>query len=341
MKSVLYQILCMAILFNFLFLGVACKNAGVDPPPPSGPDTTTHDFLWSADTIGTFQSSLRDAWGTDANNVYAVGFVHLPNRPLPTNIMHWNGTQWEPIDFSEGGLLGIHGFASSDIWVVGEWGVQNALISHWDGTQWRVWRLQQYPNLIAVWGTSSGNVFACGASGTILHYDGSAWTSMNTGTTHTLYGIFGIQNDVYAVGGDPSTGIGVVLKYRGGSWKIIYERPYNPDSLSGRVSAVWGAAIDRFYIDTFEGHDSTWQRLQVPDDNTYIENTFGTQNNNIFMVGHFGLIIHFSGRSWWRYDQIFRKPGEDVLFGVWCDTRSAFVVGRTNGARAIVFRGKR
>jgi hypothetical protein len=36
--------------------------------------------------------------------------------------------------------------------------------------------------LAAVWGTSSSDVFAVGWDGTILHYDGSGWTEMMSGT---------------------------------------------------------------------------------------------------------------------------------------------------------------
>ena len=42
---------------------------------------------------------------------------------------------------------------------------------------------------MAVWGTSSNDVFAVGDSGTILRYNGSAWSAMTSGTTECLNGI--------------------------------------------------------------------------------------------------------------------------------------------------------
>jgi len=49
--------------------------------------------------------------------------------------------------------------------------------------------LPQGNGLLGVWGSSSSNVFAVGDGGTILHYNGSAWGSMTSGTTSHLYGV--------------------------------------------------------------------------------------------------------------------------------------------------------
>ena len=42
-----------------------------------------------------------------------------------------------------------------------------------------------------VWGSSGSDVFAVGNGGTILHYDGSAWSAMTSGTTFALNGVWG------------------------------------------------------------------------------------------------------------------------------------------------------
>ena len=44
-------------------------------------------------------------------------------------------------------------------------------------------------DLSGVWGSSGEDVFAVGAFGTILHYDGTAWSLMDSGTTEGLYGV--------------------------------------------------------------------------------------------------------------------------------------------------------
>jgi hypothetical protein len=42
------------------------------------------------------------------------------------------------------------------------------------------------PHLRAVWGSSESEVYAVGDDGTILHYDGSTWTAMYSGSTAQL-----------------------------------------------------------------------------------------------------------------------------------------------------------
>jgi hypothetical protein len=55
--------------------------------------------------------------------------------------------------------------------------------------------------LFGVWGSSGSNVFAVGDSGTILHYDGSSWSSMTSGTSNDLEGVWGSSgSNVFATG---------------------------------------------------------------------------------------------------------------------------------------------
>ena len=49
----------------------------------------------------------------------------------------------------------------------------------------------QANELYGVWGSSASDVFAVGDGGTILHYDGSAWSAMSSGTTADSYGCLG------------------------------------------------------------------------------------------------------------------------------------------------------
>jgi photosystem II stability/assembly factor-like uncharacterized protein len=65
--------------------------------------------------------------------------------------------------------------------------------------------------LYGVWGSSGGDVFTVGDAGTILHYDGSTWSTMSSGTTERLYGVWGSSgSDVFVVGD-----YGTILHYGG------------------------------------------------------------------------------------------------------------------------------
>ena len=65
-----------------------------------------------------------------------------------------------------------------------------------------------------VWGSSANDIFAVGVSGTIRHYNGTAWASMASGTSQYLAGVWGsAANNVFAVGDG-----GTILKYNGTAW---------------------------------------------------------------------------------------------------------------------------
>ena len=90
-------------------------------------------------------------------------------------------------------------------------------IVHYDGSAWSAMSGGTTNRLDGVWGSSSTDVFAVGDYGTILHYNGSAWSAMSSGTTSHLYGVWGSSaTDVFAVGDD-----GTILHYDGSAWSAM------------------------------------------------------------------------------------------------------------------------
>ena len=61
--------------------------------------------------------------------------------------------------------------------------------------------LPQGNTLRGLWGSAGNDVFAVGYSGKIIHYNGSTWNEMSSGTSNRLYGVWGSSgSDVFAVG---------------------------------------------------------------------------------------------------------------------------------------------
>ena len=61
--------------------------------------------------------------------------------------------------------------------------------------------------LLEVWGSSGDDVFAVG--GELLHYDGTAWSTMSAGTGGKVSGVWGSRGgDVFTVGLS-----GIILHY--------------------------------------------------------------------------------------------------------------------------------
>lgn len=96
--------------------------------------------------------------------------------------------------------------------------------------------------LYDIWGTGLDSMFAVGLNGTILHFDGAGWTSMSSPTGKHLSGIWGSSsNDLWAVGQD-----GIVLRRQdGGSWGEMVGIPINPGE--NQLNDVWGTGSDDVY----------------------------------------------------------------------------------------------
>ena len=79
-------------------------------------------------------------------------------------------------------------------------GDSSGTVLKFDGSQWSfLWR-DQIPELRAIWGTSTSDFFVVGLRGAIAHHDGTAFQIMDSGITQNLLGIWGAGGDVFAVG---------------------------------------------------------------------------------------------------------------------------------------------
>ena len=82
-------------------------------------------------------------------------------------------------------------------------------IIHSDGTAWSTMSRSITGTLRDAWGSSATNVFAVGFSGTILHYDGTSWTNISSVTNQSMRDIWGSSgSDVFAGWSGASTGMG-------------------------------------------------------------------------------------------------------------------------------------
>ena len=349
--------LLVSIIIILLLTDIGCKKNPISPSNNNGADTTSHSVLWQADTMGVYPSYLHGVWGTDVNNVYAVGLIIYSYNPYSfTAIIHWDGTKWTSMDYHEGWLNSIYGFGKNDIWSVGSWNLdynQYSLIAHWDGNSWTTWKFQQYGNLFAVWGTSSSNLYAVGAGGLILHYDGSNWIQQQSGTTMLLRDVWGIDDKhIFASGDQDSTGGGVLLESDGNSWRTI-TKGGNIDSttLYGEFFSVWSSSINKLILVgslCYEGTPGNWKLSDIPYNSpgnnliglTGMNYVRGDAANNVFICGYRDLIIHWNGNSWFIYNQFFDKTKQSSLNGIWVKDKNVFIVGYENGiSQAIVYRG--
>lgn len=181
--------------------------------------------------------------------MYAVGISSTFHTSM---FFHFDGSGWA--DITEGirtrilelgggsfELLGIHGFAVGDFWVVGRWKVISfpgeglrgeGFTLRYDGTQFINMTPPGMPSvaemnmsLYEVWGTSSNDVWVAGANGFVFHWNGIQWSNHRmTDTTATINSIVGkIGNKLYTFSAVERPVFGFSLdEYDGATWREIW-----------------------------------------------------------------------------------------------------------------------
>ncbi|MFN7142205.1 MAG: hypothetical protein ACK4YP_00390 [Myxococcota bacterium] len=105
-------------------------------------------------------------------------------------------------------VFGVWGAADDDVWAVGgdiTRGSDAAQIWHYDGHAWtRATIPAEAAGAVAiykVWGRSASDVYAVGTGGVGVHWDGTSWTDVPTGTDRNLFTVHGTASEEIAVGG--------------------------------------------------------------------------------------------------------------------------------------------
>lgn len=166
--------------------------------------------------------------------------------------------------------------------------------------------------LMSVWGTSPTDVWAVGADAldgsgpTVLHFDGAAWSEVETGVEGDLWWVFGFQGGPVYMGGSG----GNILRYEGG------ELTRMPTPGTGVVFGIWGAAEDDLWAVGGEAGGAqgafAW-RLQAADPSgawvpaagfpedlaatDALWKVAGVARDDVWMVGTGGKAVHFDGET--------------------------------------------
>jgi hypothetical protein len=329
--------------------------------PVTTMDTTSHEITWVIDTLGGIQSRVTGLWGTDKNNVYAVGRFH--DTGLTPRLAHWNSNKWTYLrpdaingwdGIAAGELTNVFGILPNKIWVVGygftqQWGRDSTwgFVAEWNGQDWK----RMSPNapseqFISIWASSENDVWITTMTGFVYHYNGSTWEKLTTGTTYDFSDIWGFsKNEIYITGFPLNYSTGIVLKYNGQTWVRENVLPIN--SIVS-FKSIWGMNSKFLYVASdgglFTNKQSVWVESLFPGRDVATEKVRGTQKNNVFVSGHFGKILHFNGYSWKNYETQFGGSELWVLGSIQAFENDVFI-GGSGGVgferKGLVLRGRR
>ncbi len=207
------------------------------------------------------------------------------------------GAEWTEVYTSDTtAMSGVWGAGPDDIWAVG--GNQDvADVRHFDGSTWSESAVPDGTHLL-VWayGFASDDVFAVGRGGSVLHWGGSAWSTLDSGTTRDLWGVWGTSpTDLWIVGGEVTGTWPLILHYDGTSFTEV---PVETDqNQHGGVALfkVWG--ID----------------------------------GKVWAVGDLGLIVEWDGTRW--VEEFGGPFANDDFVSLWGNSATDVVAvgGRGNG----------
>jgi len=342
------------VLLSFLVAVSGCKHVS-EPPVVKSP----REYTWTIDTLAypnSFQTSMRDIWGSSANDVYVVGH----NDQAFGKMWHYDGSRWEPVRLHilEGGplpnigsLSAIYGFSANDIWAVGEKIFYNpnpppnfldsSLIIHYDGVKWSEHKVSGRA-LTSVWGSSPSDIWVGGRDGLIHHFNGSVWQRVALDSSLQsldyplqILSIGGFSGaDVYATAAKPDQVPPI-------DSTVIYLYHFNGEGWSREDSLLSTVGLDRWQFGprlrmigsalysagggVFRKEAGGWLRLL---DDRRVGAVAGVSGDNLFAAGN--KVYHYNGVDWYLYRQLpdFNAIGTSV----WTDGTEVFVVEEMVGA---------
>jgi hypothetical protein len=335
-------------------------------------DTTSHNFTWETFTFGEHSSSIFYDVAIVGEEIWAVGEIYLNDslgQPdlTPYNAIHWDGSNWSiiriPTRTFSGTLVSsristILAFNENDFWTFSIAGSY----SHWNGNTWETEYIKERDgsgNML--WGTNSSNLYLVCTNGGITNYNGQSWQKLVSGTTVGLSDIYGNENgEIYACGGNLSTGQGIVLKINSNNTvsKIIDSYYYGSgfdsskmftENLYGPLSGIWvnsngtvytvGNLIYRYNLGLWnyeKGIEYNYLGAGEFTGRGFSWDVSGIGNNDFIFVGERNTVRYFNGIRAIQIGEPFSYTSEYQWYSVDYKQNIAIAAGKKGGQAAVI-----
>jgi hypothetical protein len=306
--------------------------------------TTSHEIEWEVDTLGSPGDQLRDVWGLDENNVWAVGYVEMSGTT--SGIIKWDGTSWQPYASTQGVKYGIYGFDENNLVYVGE-SSNTGIIGIWNGSTWTIYHRDYFQSqgftaypLNAVWGSSPEDIWAVGREGTIVHWDGEKWEKVDLSLPEDFifWDIHGTDSDdVYAAGNVENEEY-KLFHFDGNQWNEILSGEsggnLQPTVYSPRRDVVYFLDLQLYRI-----VNGVTEEITLPNKRSAIYKIRGSGTNRIVTVGVYTEVFYYNGSSWTKQEELYQRFNNEILEGVTVIDNKIYCVGTDFGEGAIAITG--
>ncbi|MDD5766525.1 MAG: hypothetical protein PHW79_09815 [Candidatus Marinimicrobia bacterium] len=285
-------------------LAMSCRECPTEPENHNNnqTDTTSHNFIWEIDTLGTKDISLiRDIVAISPNDVWAVGSISIYN-PFEQdstgwwinkyNAAHWDGEKWtlkcipfksyQSFIYAHDEICSVLAFDSNDVWFT-----NGGSLTRWNGTKYEYmaaifqgWPDSDFGLIRSMWGTADDNIYGVGENGFCFHYTGSGqWEALETNTRISLRKLIGNVNSksgaIQLWAGGYDDGYGWLLQNKDNEWNMVwnqgdslYEQPY--EKYMYPTTAIWTPDYKNIFIGVNKGYkDATLMKHSLKDFSDY------------------------------------------------------------------------
>lgn len=262
---------------------------------------------WNGATIETAHGGVPaflDIWGTDVNNLWAVGAGGA--------IYRYDGNSWLPQKSgTTSDLQSIWGSSATDIWAVGMT-TGPGIVLHWDGTAWTRATTAPVLGSLAVWGVDANNIWLAERNGRLYRWSGIAWNPQDTKIGVDITQINGSDiNNVWVI----RAGSNMTSQWDGSTWtlrpapaKLLSVKPFSP-------SAVWATAEPS---SAYRWDGNNWELQPLSINN--LQSIWGASPSELWAVGFDHAIQVYSGSAWgslYNGAMSFNVFGTSRLHRVW------------------------
>jgi hypothetical protein len=168
-----------------------------------------------------------------------------------------------------------------------------------------------------LWGSSSSDLYAVGNNGNIAHWDGVRWRKIESGTAIDLLDVWGSPNGtVWACGYTDDYDLSVFLKINGNNIEKYYEGKSNNiinGHYAGPIGGVWSYNDYRVLVMNWTGvlvQNNKFPYNPEKKIMNFVEPGFGidgTLCNNVVVCGQ-RFVGHWNGYSYKEYPELISKP---------------------------------
>ena len=290
----------LLLLVPLLAIGAttSCGLLGADGDSPVRPDTTSNNFVWSADTLGKINTVFRDVAILDSNDIWIVG--NIPEEDFEGgesyNALHGNGIAWDRKRVIIESYSGTRRAApletiyqyKDELW----FGAYNGGYTIYDGTSWKVRYLNEHPgSIFEIDGDGGDTLFVSGNNGILVGYDGTNFFRIENDLQEDILGM-AFANDTLKFGTEHA-----LRQYVDG--QVIPE--FSPDApqafrLEGRYYDIWHSGAAWWYATSRGLYRFSPDSGYVQIGNQSVSFITGNGDNDVIAVDAVGGVYHWNGQ---------------------------------------------